>query len=133
MTEDRGSAAIEMVLLTPLLVTLLLFVVHVGRAGAGVDAVRHAADQGARAASLVSESRMRAVAESAVVADLARSERTCARISVSTDRFVTGSTEWVTVRVSCSTSSLGLGLLGVGSTALSASSTEVIDRFRGGE
>lgn len=133
MIEDRGSAAVEMVLLTPLLVMLLLFVVHVGRAGAGVDAVRHAADQGARAASLVSEPRMRAVAESAVVADLARSERSCARISVSTDRFSTGNTQWVTVRVSCSTSSLGLGLLGVGSTALSASSTEVIDRFRGGE
>jgi Flp pilus assembly protein TadG len=129
---DRGSAAVELVLLTPLLVTLLLFVVHVGRAGEGMTAVRHAADQGARAASLVSESRMSDAARRAVVDDLARSGQSCLSPSVSTATSTSGSVTWVTVRVRCTTSTEGLSLLGVGSTTISASSSEIVDRYRGG-
>jgi Flp pilus assembly protein TadG len=129
---DRGSAAVELVLLTPLLVTLLLFVVHVGRAGEGMTAVRHAADQGARAASLVSESRMSDAARRAVVDDLARSAQSCTSPSVTTETTTSGSVTWVTVRVRCTTSTEGLALLGVGSTTISASSSEIVDRYRGG-
>ena len=35
MKQDRGSVAMEMVLLTPLLIIMLMFVVHAGRAGQG--------------------------------------------------------------------------------------------------
>jgi len=130
--RDRGSAAVELVLLTPLLVTLLLFVVHVGRSGEGMTAVRHAADQGARAASLVSESRMSDAARRAVVDDLARSAQSCTSPSVTTETTTSGSVTWVTVRVRCTTSTEGLSLLGVGSTTISASSSEIVDRYRGG-
>lgn len=133
MTRDRGSAAVELVLLTPLLVTLLLFVVHVGRAGEGMTAVRHAADQGARAASLVSTTRMHDAARRAVMDDLARSEVSCGSPSVTVRTSVSGSSTWVTVRVACSTSTRGLGLLGAGSTSIVASSSEVVDRYRGGD
>ena len=46
--KDQGSASVEMVLLTPLLVLLTLFVVYLGRAGGGTEQVRHAADVAAR-------------------------------------------------------------------------------------
>ena len=133
MTRDRGSAAVELVLLTPLLVTLLLFVVHVGRAGEGMTAVRHAADQGARAASLVSEARMNDAARRAVMDDLARSEASCGSPSVTVRVALSGSVRWVTVHVACSTPTDGLGLLGGGSTVITASSSEVVDRYRGGD
>jgi Flp pilus assembly protein TadG len=133
MTHDRGSAAVEMVVLTPVIVVLLLFVVHLGRVGDGSNAVRHAADQGARAASMVSAARMSDVARREVLADLERAGQACGRVSVSVQRSTTGATEWVTVRVECSTSTDGLSLLGTHATNLSASSTEVIDRYRGGD
>ena len=133
MRRDRGSAAVEMVLLTPLLVLLLLFVVHVGRAGEGMTVVRHAADQGARAASMVSSGRMADVARRAVEKDLARADHSCADPSVSVRTSVVGETTWVTVQVVCSTSFDGLGLLGAGGARMSASSTEIVDRYRGGD
>lgn len=133
MRRDRGSAAVEMVLLTPLLVLLLLFVVHVGRAGDGMTAVSHAADQGARAASMVSSGRMADVARRAVEKDLARADHSCADPSVSVRTSVVGETTWVTVQVVCSTSFDGLSLLGAGGARMSASSTEIVDRYRGGD
>jgi Flp pilus assembly protein TadG len=133
MIRDRGSAAVELVLLTPLLVMLVVFVVHVGRAGDAMTSVRHAADQGARAASLVSEGRMGDAARRAVIGDLARGDHACVDPSVVVTTTMSGNVEWVTVRVSCSTNADGLELLGVGETALVATSTEVVDRFRGGD
>lgn len=50
MKRDRGSVAAEMVLLTPILIILLMLVVHAGRTGQGMNQLKHAADQGARAA-----------------------------------------------------------------------------------
>lgn len=133
MNHDRGSVAVEMVLLTPLLIILLMFVVHAGRAGQGVNQLRHAADQGARAASLVSESRMSSVARRAVVDDLATSGLSCVSPQVSTTLRRGLLSAAVTVAVSCQSSNVGLGLLGARSVDLSASSTEVVDRFRAGE
>jgi Flp pilus assembly protein TadG len=131
-TRHRGSVAVEMVLLTPVLVVLLLFVVHVGRSGEGMSEVRHAADQGARAASLVSRSRMSAAAELAVRRDLSLSGSSCEnpRVSVSYQTSVASSSVRVDVR--CGVSNVGLALIGARPVQLSASSTEVIDRFRGG-
>lgn len=129
---DRGSAAIEMVLLTPVLVVLLLFVIHVGRTSEGVSELRHAADQGARAASLAARSRMSAAAVAAVRRDLAASGSSCEQPTVVVtlqSSVVSGS---VRVDVRCRVSTLGLALIGSRQVQLSATSTEVIDRFRGG-
>lgn len=129
---DRGSAAVEMVLLTPVLVVLLLFVVHVGRSGEGLSELRHAADQGARAASLVSRSRMNAAAELAVRRDLELSGSSCERPSVTVRYQVSTLSSSVRVDVRCWVSNVGLAMIGARPTQLSASSTEVIDRYRGG-
>ena len=131
--RDRGSVATEMVLLTPLLIILLMFVVHAGRVGEGNNELRHAADQGARAASLVSGPRMNSVAMQAVLADLDTSGLTCVNPTVAADHWRTTQSSSVTVTVSCQTSNLGLSLLGARNITMQASSTEIIDRFRAGE
>ncbi len=133
MRSDRGSAAVEMVLLTPVLVMLMIFVVHAGRAGEGLNELRHAADQGARAASLVSPSGMNVVATNAVVKDLTSSGLSCVNPVVSTIYLKLGSTGSVTVNVTCRTSTAGLSLLGANTVSLQASSTEIVDRYRAGD
>jgi len=130
--RDNGSVATEFVLLTPLLIIMLMFVVHAGRAGQGMNQLKHAADQGARAASLVSQPHMSSVAQQAVVDDLSTSGLSCMSPRVGT-RFVQSSmSSSVTVTVSCQISNEGLSLLGAHTVSMAASSTEVIDRYRAG-
>jgi len=120
----------EMVLLTPLLIIMLMFVIHAGRAGQGVNLLKHAADQGARAASLVAEPRMNLVAQQAVTQDLSTSGLSCVSPLVATNYERSSLSASVTVTVSCQTSNEGLSLLGAHTVSMSASSTEVIDRYR---
>lgn len=128
--SQSGSAAMELVLLTPVLVVLLLFIVFVGRAGEGMSELRHAADQGARAASQASRSRMERVARAAVLQDLRTSGLSCVDpvVSFSTSNHPEGS--FVTVSVTCRVSDEGLGLLRAGRRTIRATSTEIVDRFR---
>lgn len=121
-----------MVLLTPVLVVLLLFVIHVGRTSEGVSELRHAADQGARAASLAARSRMSAAAVAAVRRDLAASGSSCEQPTVAVTLQSSVFSGSVRVDVRCRVSTLGLALIGSRQVQLSATSTEVIDRFRGG-
>jgi len=120
----------EMVLLTPLLIIMLMFVIHAGRAGQGVNLLKHAADQGARAASLVAQPRMSTVAQQAVIQDLSTSGLSCVSPLVATNFDRSSLSASVTVTVSCQTSNEGLSLLGAHTVSMSASSTEVIDRYR---
>jgi Flp pilus assembly protein TadG len=121
-----------MVLLTPVLVLLLLFITYAGRSGVAVEQVRHAADQGARAASLVRSSAMSSAASSAALADLRANGVSCGSPSVSTSTGTSGGLRTVTVVVSCTVARSGLSLLGADSRTVSARSTEVIDRYRSG-
>ena len=92
MKTDRGSATVELVLLAPVLVVLALFVVYAGRGAEALTQVRHSADQGARAASLVRVSRMETVGSAAVLADLQLSGMSCVNpqinVAVDTDSVV---------------------------------------------
>lgn len=132
MKRDQGSVATEMVLLTPLLIIMLMFVVHAGRAGQGMNQLKHAADQGARAASLVSQPHMSSVAQQAVADDLLTSGLSCMSPRVGTHFVQSSMSSSVTVTVSCQTSNEGLSLLGAHTVSMAASSTEVIDRYRAG-
>src|ERR1700712_794834 len=78
---DPGSVVVELVVLAPVLVALMLFVVFVGRAGGAVEQVRHAADQGARAASLVSRASMPGAASAAASGDLTANGSNCSSTS----------------------------------------------------
>lgn len=129
-SSNRGSAAMELVLLTPALVVLLLFIVFAGRAGEGMSELRHAADQGARAASQASRSRMDHAARTAVIADLETSGLSCIEPMIALRTSTTSSGTSVTVSVSCRISDSGIRLLRIGPRMIRASSTEIIDRFR---
>lgn len=128
--RDRGSAAVELVLLTPVLVVLLLFVVIAGRSGTAFERVRHAADQGARAASMARPAAATTAARSAVLDDLRTNDVSCRSPAVAVSHGVSGDLITVTVRVSCTVGRQGLSLLGAGQRTVTASSTEVLDRYR---
>lgn len=128
--RDGGSAAVELVLLTPVLVVLMLFVVYAGRSGEGMSELRHAADQGARAASLVARSRMSSVARAAVLDDLRTSGTSCVDPTVRVRQRITASAISVTVDLTCRVSTQGANLLRITPRVIRASSTEIIDRFR---
>jgi len=127
--RNLGSVSVEMVILTPILVTLMLFVVHLGRSGGAMEQVRHAADEGARAASIVSRPAMGAVARSVASADLSANGLNCSSTSVSV-KVSASATPSITVTVSCTVNTQGTALLGAAARVLVASSTEVIDRYR---
>lgn len=129
--RDTGSASVEMVILTPLLVLFVLLVIFGGRSVESSNDVKHAADQGARAASMVTTSRMTDVARRAVESDLAARQVSCPIPQIDVNTAQSGRT--VTVTVSCRADSRGLGLLDVPTRVVTASSTEVVDRYRGGE
>ena len=100
--DEHGSATAELVILTPLLILLLLFVVALGRlAGAHID-VDGAAAQAARAASIARNPAVAAVsAQQTASSALSSQHITCAHLDVSVDTsdFVPGGS--VAVSVSC--------------------------------
>jgi Flp pilus assembly protein TadG len=130
MKTDRGSATVELVLLAPVLVVLALFVVYAGRGAEALTQVRHSADQGARAASLVRISRMETVGRAAVLADLQLSGMSCVnpQINVAVDNE--SAVRSVLVEVECVVNQTGLGLIGLRERVVTAQSIEVIDRWR---
>lgn len=129
---DRGSVAVEMVLLTPVLVLLTVFIVFLGRAGGSIQQVRHAADAGARAASIVGRSSMEQTASAVATRDLHDNGVNCSSTSVSVTVNGTANATSVTVTVSCTINDQGTTLLGANTRSVHASSTEVVDEHRGG-
>ena len=119
-----------MVLLTPVLILLTVFVVFLGRGGGATEQVRHAADEAARAASQVAVTNMHNVAQFIAAADLAANGFNCASTSVSVGVINNATVGSVTVTVSCRVNQQGTTLLGNSSRTITASSTEVIDRYR---
>jgi len=132
MRNERGSVTVELVLVTPLLILLLLFVVALGRlASARID-VNGAAAQAARAASIARdpESASNAAKQTATAA-LADDHVTCANLAVATDTsgFSAGGTVAVTITCNVDLADLA-GLRLPASTAISARSVSVVDTYR---
>lgn len=132
-SRDRGSAAAELVLITPFLVLLLLFAVAAGRlvqARLDVDA---AAQQAARAASLArTPEAATAQATQVAQAALAGQSITCdpALITLDLGDFIPGGQ--VSVQVSCTVHLSDLSLLHIpGSETITSTFTSPIDTYRG--
>lgn len=129
---ERGSAAVELVLLTPLLVLVFLVVVAFGLLADARLVVADAAHQAARAASLArTEKDARVQAEQAAGAALREAGASCTRPSVrlSTGGLAPGST--VTARVSCTVNLAGLTGTGLpGHVPLKGTAFSVVDSFR---
>jgi Flp pilus assembly protein TadG len=130
MKTQSGSVAVEMVLLAPVLMLLILFGVYASRASESLVQVRHAADQAARSASKVSRGRVQSVANDVANRTLNNSGTSCVDFAVSTTVIDQGSNSAVRVKVECTIKTQGLALLGVSERRVSATSTEVLDRWR---
>jgi Flp pilus assembly protein TadG len=130
MKSQSGSVTVEMVLLAPVLMLLILFGVYASRASESLVQVRHAADQAARSASKVSRGRVQSVANDVANRTLNNSGTSCVDFAVSTAVIDQGSNTAVRVKVECTIKTQGLALLGVPERRVSATSTEVLDRWR---
>ena len=130
MKTQSGSVTVEMVLLAPVLMLLILFGVYASRASESLVQVRHAADQAARSASKVSRGRVQSVANDVANRTLNNSGTSCVDFAVSTAVIDQGSNSAVRVKVECTIKTQGLALLCVSERRVSATSTEVLDRWR---
>ena len=84
--DERGSAAIELVLLVPALMLLLLFAVAGGRVAIAHGSVQQAAADAARAASIArTAGAAQTTAVAAARATLANQGLTCASMTVTLD------------------------------------------------
>jgi Flp pilus assembly protein TadG len=128
--SEFGSATVELVLLAPVLAVMVLFGIHSGRLSEAKIQVQHAADQGARAGSLVAESKIAQVATDAVENDLKLSGIACTEVSIDVGAIATGVTNAVRVQVECDVRVDGTQLLGLLPDRVHATSIEVIDEWR---
>ena len=127
---DSGSASVELVILTPLLVMLALFVVLSGRSGESLRQVQHAADQGARAASQAAISHRKSVGVDTARSDLGESGAACINEEIAVESVSFGRLHGVRVEVSCEIEHSGLSLLKLHRQRVSAQSTEIVDFYR---
>ncbi|MER6386210.1 TadE/TadG family type IV pilus assembly protein [Streptomyces sp. NPDC001233] len=129
MPTDGGSAAVELVLATPLLILLALVAVAFGKlAGARLDA-DEAAHQAARAASLArTAEQARSDAGAAARRSLSGAGSSCTgpRINPALGTFTPGGV--VRVSVTCRAA---LDVPGMPSMDVTASSASVVDQYRG--
>lgn len=130
MKSERGSASVELTVLAPVLMIMVLFVVFAGRSTQTAVAVRQAADNGARAASMVHPSRMESVGRGAVVDSLSRNGVHCVdtMVNVALDRD--SMVRAVLVEVECTLDQRGIELMGLNRRTMYAKSIEVIDVWR---
>ncbi|MDA8285866.1 MAG: pilus assembly protein [Actinomycetota bacterium] len=130
--DESGSVATELVLLTPLLILMLLFVVALGRTVSARMQVDGAAAQGARAASIARDpTTATAMAQQAATSALGSDHVTCGDLTVTTDTadFAPGGQVEVTVTCTVDLADL-LGLRLPASQTLSSTATSVIDTYR---
>ena len=133
MTRQRGSAAVELVLVTPVLIALMLFVVAGGRLASSRADVDAAARDSARAAS-IARSPATAERDGTIAAEATLTDRdvTCRTLTVTIDTadFRPGGT--VAATVSCDVELADLTGLGFpGRRTISSRFVEPVDAFRG--
>lgn len=134
MTGDGGSASTELVVLTPVLVLLMLFVVLAGRLGQATQDVTQAAAEAARAASIVRGLDASGIARATAEDNLAAAGVRCRDLAVAIDGANQRPGGTVRVDLRCDVELSGVAALGlVPQRSVSASAVEVIDTYRGGD
>lgn len=134
--DERGSAAVEITMVAPVLALFILVVIFGGRLALARQAVQSAAFDAARAASLArTQPEARAAAARIAVATLANQKLPCATTQVVAgtagfDKPV-GTPATVTVRVLCHVSVTDLGLPGIaGTVTVEETASSALDLFR---
>lgn len=130
MKKQRGSIAVETVILTPVLVLLLVFVTYANRVVVAQHEISRAADVSARAASQSRVSSMRHRAEGTARMSMKENNSHCTRFVTHVRQLFMDGVQQVEVRIQCRVNILGLSLLGIHSPTLQAVSSEVIDVYR---
>jgi Flp pilus assembly protein TadG len=126
--RERGSMAVEMVLLTPAIVAFLLLVIAFGRYVAVRAEVESASRDAVRAASLERSSGAAATAARTTASASLSSRYRCEPAQLG-GVFAAGQT--ITVHLECSASLSGLGLIGLpGSVTVSGDSSAPLDLYR---
>jgi Flp pilus assembly protein TadG len=129
---DEGLAALELAILTPLIIAMLLLVVGLGRVSHGRQLIDQAAAAAARAAALTNApGPASSAARHAAQDTLSQAGVSCGqlRVAVNTGAFRPGG--YVDVTVRCTASLSGLALAGMpGSVTLSATSRSVLEAHR---
>ena len=134
MNRERGSAALEITLVTPLLILVLLFVIGLGRLASARGEVDGAARDAARAASITrNPAAAVTAAKAAAEATLADRLISCHHVHVSTDTsdFQPGGS--VTVDVACDVDLADVAPAGFGTRTLHGHAIAVIDTYRGSD
>ena len=128
--RDRGSIAVELVLVAPLLIVLLLFVVGLGRIAHTRGQIDGAAAEAARSASLQrTPSAAQQAGQDAARAQLG--DRSCRSLDIAIDASRLRPGGDVTASVRCVASLAGLGLAGFpGSRTFTASAIAPIETYR---
>lgn len=128
-TGQRGSMAIEIVLLTPVLIAFTLLVVAGGRFVGRQGDVDSAARDAARAASTQRTADSATAVAREVAAAALPDGAACQPAAVDTSNWAPGGSVGVTIV--CRVSYSGLGLIGLpGSARVQGSSVAPLDQFR---
>ena len=128
---DRGSNALSLVIVAPVIVVLLLVVVAFGRFAYSRQLVEQASASAVRAASLASSAgQAQQRAQSAAAASLTDAGVSCTGTSVDVNAdFRPGGT--VTVTLSCTADLTDLAMAGVpGSTTVTSTSSSIVETYR---
>lgn len=136
LTNDDGSATVELAILAPALLLALSVVIMGGRIMIASNAAESVGGSSARAASLArTPGEATAAAQRVASADLARQGLKCAGggPSVSTDTSNwSGRPASVTVHVTCEVALSDIGMPGLpGSRTITATATSPVDVWRG--
>lgn len=128
--KQRGSLAVEVVLVVPVLMMMVMFIVFVGRVQSASMTVRHAADVGARSGSIAHTDDAQRRAYVGAADELSRAHHVCESSRVHTEiRRVDGEVMVVAI-TQCVVRTSGLSFLGVAGPTVRGTSMEVIDHFR---
>ena len=129
---DRGSSTVELVILTPVVIVLLLFLVGLGRYSYSKQLVQQAALAAARAASLAaSPGDATNQAATAGQASLGSAGLACQSFDLVTDatNFTAGGT--ITIILTCTVDNSDAVLAGLpGTSTLTAASTVPLESYR---
>lgn len=130
MTKQRGSMAVETVVLTPVLVLLLVFVSYASRVVVVQHELDRAADVAAREASQARMSSMISRGVETAQSSMKENDSHCLNFAALVRRVSIDGVEQIEVKTQCRVNILGLSLLGIRSPTLRADSSEVIDVYR---
>lgn len=134
--DERGSAAVEITMVAPVLALFILLIIFGGRLALARQAVQSAAFDAARAASLArTQPEARTAAAKTAAATLANQQLPCTstQLDLDTTGFAkpVGTPATVTVRLVCDVSAGDLGLPGIAATVpVDAEATSPLDVYR---